>query len=124
MNESRPFEGRYFDTLQQIERAILRCYQDHPQLLDYQVEKALKAIQRGISQPQRRTKPPRSAGEAALHQRLQAVTRDCLGSAPPAQPLTPAEMRACYKRIHRSLRQMNGRGRQAYLNFLTQHLGR
>lgn len=44
MDENIPVEDRYFDVLHNIESAIVSVYRAHPELTDYEVDKALAAL--------------------------------------------------------------------------------
>jgi hypothetical protein len=119
------FEETYFDVLRAIETAIYQTYQQEPDLVDFQVEKVLNGLTRHYQAQQRNKRAPKLRFNRLENTLLQNVRRVCelhLGRDPDvkigAEAITTDEMIACLKRIQRSVNQMSGRGRQAYLEFL------
>ena len=119
------FEETYFDVLRAIETAIYQTYQQEPELVDFQVEKVLTGLTRQYQAQQRNKRAPKLRFNRLENMLLQNVRRVCelhLGRDPDvqigAEAITTDEMIACLKRIQRSVDQMGGRGRQAYLEFL------
>jgi hypothetical protein len=122
---SENFEDTYFDVLRAIEMAIYETYQQHPDLEDFRVEKVLNGLARRYEAEKRNKRAPKLRFNSQENVLLQQVRRVCelhLGRDPDVQigneAITIDEIVACLKRIRRSVDQMGGRGRQAYLEFL------
>ena len=129
MTNQPAFEEEYFDVLRAIETQIYEYYLEKPDLLDFNVDKALNAIVRTLNKQQRGQSPPKiklNAAEQAIYKLLETVASLYLGKdddVKPEQVLSYDEMIACVKRIQRSLKQMSSHGRQGYLDFLKQFFG-
>lgn len=131
-------EEEYLDVLQNIEFAIVSVYQQHPELVDFEVEQALNGLIRTYQseQLQRTPTPPALKPlEQAVYERVRSMCewrlgRAELGSAG-ASPVisTPTalsldEVIACLKRIRKSVQKWNRRGgRQGYLHFVSEFVG-
>jgi hypothetical protein len=131
-------EEEYLDVLQNIEFAIVSVYQQHPELVDFEVEQALSALIRayGLEQQQRTPGPAALKPlEQEVYDRVRAMCEWRLGrtelggvetprghSAPAA--LSLEEVIACLKRIRKSVQKWNRRGgRQGYLQFVSGFVG-
>lgn len=122
------FEEEYFDVLRAIETQIYTTYTDNPNLLDFNVDKALNGLVRTLQNEQRGKKAPNlklKNDEQTIYKLLQSLANLYLGKddIKPDQLLTIDEMIACFKRIQRSIKLMSDQGRQGYLNFIKQFFG-
>lgn len=119
------FEDQYFDQLRAIEQAINAQFQQNPDLVDFQVDKALEALVREYTAevnvkraPKLRLKPD----EIKLYDQVKTVCNLHLGRDLEVQvgdaAITIEEIIDCLKRIRRSVSQMGSKGRQGYLEFL------
>ena len=122
------FEEEYFDVLRAIETQIYTTYTDNPNLLDFNVDKALNGLVRTLQNEQRGKKAPNlklKNDEQTIYKLLQSLANLYLGKddIKPDQLLTVDEMIACFKRIQRSIKLMSDQGRQGYLNFIKQFFG-
>lgn len=121
------FEEQYFDQLRALEQGIYGAYQANPDLVDFQVDKVLEGLERGYSAEINLKRSPAlrlNPAETKVYDALKAVCDLHLGRDAVVQvgesALSLEEMLACVKRIRRSVSQMNGKGRQAYLEFISQ----
>ncbi|MEZ4710451.1 MAG: hypothetical protein R3A44_24830 [Caldilineaceae bacterium] len=132
------FEEEYQDVLQNIEFAIISVYREQPEMVDYDVEKALNGLIDLYTAEERNhePRPPRNLRDASLlaYERAKSMcdwrlgrenafeTED--GAAPPLpESITLAEMIACLKRLRKSVERWTKRGgRQGYLNFVGEFL--
>jgi hypothetical protein len=131
------FEDEYLDVLQNIEFAIMRVYQEHPELADSNVETAIQALIRTYrSQSQSKEgKPPPSPLSAKVYDYVKHACDWRLGQEdltnPQGEtisldlnPVTVEEIVLCLQRIRRSIRLWTKQGgRQGYLNFISQFVG-
>ena len=131
------FEDEYLDVLQNIEFAIAKIAHSHPDLTDYEVEKALNALMRVYKRPDQDGEARLQAGSLAeeVYQAIKAMCDWRLGSElqtpeglpanlPQVDPLSLDEIQACLKRIRKSLQTWNKRGgRRGYLEFIDQFVG-
>ena len=131
------FEDEYLDVLQNIEFAIVQIAHSHPDLTDYEVEKALNALMRVYKRPDQDGEARLQAGSLAeeVYQAIKAMCDWRLGSElqtpeglpanlPQVDPLSLDEIQACLKRIRKSLQTWNKRGgRRGYLEFIDQFVG-
>jgi hypothetical protein len=130
------FEDKYLDVLQNIEFAIVQVAHRHPELTDYDVEKALNALIQVYKKPGREQEP--GFGQNQLAQEVYvSVKAMCdwrlgvnteqpqgLPKLPDMAPLDVGEIQACLKRIRKSLQTWNKRGgRRGYLDFIDQFVG-
>jgi hypothetical protein len=129
-------EGQYLDVLQNIEAAIVGVYREHPELLDYEVEKALNALAIAYqAEQQGRARQP--AAVAPLPQQVYAAVhavcewrlgRETLHSANGSSDLRPEPLPlevviACLKHIRKSVQNWTRReGRQGYLRFVSDYV--
>jgi len=131
------FEDEYLDVLQNIEFAIVQVAHRHPELTDYEVEKALYALMRMYKRPDQERESRLQAGSLAeeVYKTVKGMCDWRLGSSlqipeglpanlPDVTPLTIDEIQACLKRIRKSLQTWNKRGgRRGYLEFIDQFVG-
>lgn len=125
------FEEKYLDVLQNMEFAIVSIYRRHPELVDYDVEQALRTLLLEY-QDQQRNRPAREPRLDALAQQVyEGVKQMCewrLGRESldankvipvTSSPLTIDEVLACLKRIRKSVQLWKREGgRQGYLQFI------
>jgi len=128
MTNQLSFEEEYFDVLRAIETQIYTAYSDNPDLLDFNVDKALNGLVRTLQSEQRGKKAPNlklKSDEQTIYKLLQSLANLYLGKddIKPDQLLTTDEMIACFKRIQRSIKLMSDQGRQGYVNFIKQFFG-
>ncbi len=132
-----PFEQRYLDVLQNIEFGIVRVYQEHPEMSDWEVLAAVEALLRHYQNELRggqMTAPilrPLSqevyeSARAMCEWRLgrtQLQDRDGKPIVLPMSPLTLDEIIACLRRIRKSINRWTREGgRQGYLHFVSQFI--
>ncbi len=126
-------EQDYTDVLQNIEFAIVSVHNEHPLLVDFDVENALNAlINRYYAESTQHAPRPVNLNERArlVSERVEAMCEWRLGrdsliteeGAPleggPA-PVTLDVILACLKRIRKSVQRWNKEGgRQGYLTFI------
>ena len=129
-------EGQYLDVLQNIEAAVVSVYRDHPELLDYEVEKALNALATAYQAEQhgRARQPAALASPAqqvygAVHAicewRLGRETLPSADGSPDlrSEPLPLEVVIACLKSIRKSVQNWTRReGRQGYLRFVSEYV--
>ena len=141
------FEEKYLDVLQNIEAGIVSVYREHPEMTDYEAQKAVEALIREY-QAETTGRPVTAAAMNPLAQETyDSVKAMCdwrLGriqletvktkekksffkrpSEKPAvlaiEPKTVEEIILCLKRIRKSIALWNRRsGRQGYLNFVSE----
>jgi hypothetical protein len=134
------FEEQYEDVLQNIEFGIVRVYQEHPEMADWDALTALESLIRAYSaEAQGKPVPPRaltgSSGEVAESVKAMCEWRlgrnsladeggralvDEGGRPIELAPKTLDEIVACLKRIRRSIERWNRQGgRQGYLKFVS-----
>ncbi|MCB9149702.1 MAG: hypothetical protein H6641_13160 [Caldilineaceae bacterium] len=132
------FEEKYQDVLQNIEFAIISVYRERPEMVDYEVEKALNGLIElyTAEERNREPRPQRNIQDASLlvYERTKSMCEWRLGrpdvleaedgqGIPVPEPITLAEMIACLKRIRKSVERWTKRGgRQGYLNFVGEFL--
>ena len=132
------FEEEYQDVLQNIEFAILSVYRERPEMVDYEVEKALNGLIElyTAEERNREPRPQRNIQDASLlvYERTKSMCEWRLGrpdgleaedgqGIPMPEPITLSEMIACLKRIRKSVERWTKRGgRQGYLNFVGEFL--
>jgi hypothetical protein len=125
------FEDEYLDVLQNIEFSIVSVYRRHPELIDYDVEQALRALLLEYQDQQRNRLAREPRLDALAQQVYEGVRQMCewrLGresldtnNVIPAtsSPLTLDEVVACLKRIRKSVQRWKKEdGRQGYLQFV------
>jgi hypothetical protein len=135
MPDEQSFEDKYLDVLQNIEFGIIRVYQQHPELTDWDVWDAVGALircytaeTRGKSRPNIRltnlSQLVFDSVEAMSEWRLgreQVYARDGEPLDTKMIPKTLDEIIACLKRIQKSVRRWNKEGgRQGYLTFISE----
>ncbi len=128
------FHERYLDVLQNIESAIMEIYEQHPDLIDYDVSQSLEATINFYS-AQKDHRPPRKFNLSPIALEIAVVVQEVcdwrLGrrSAPGIEaheepievpPITPEEIIACLKKIHKSVQFWTKQsGRQGYLKYIS-----
>jgi hypothetical protein len=130
------FEDEYLDVLQNIEFAIVQVAHRHPELTDYDVEKALNTLIKVYKKPGREQEPGFGQNQLAgeVYDGVKAMCDWRLGvnkkqphglpKSPDMTPLSLDEIQACLKRIRKSLQTWNKRGgRRGYLEFINQFVG-
>lgn len=137
MTNPPKFEEQYFSQLFSIESTISGIYAENPNLLDYNVDKALKGVIRTLNNQKRGRKPPtlklkddeqqmydRFMDLVVLHTTEGEFTTEDGGELDlEMESITNDEMVACFKRIQRSIKLMSDQGRQGYLDFIEQFFG-
>jgi len=127
------FEEEYQDVLQNIEFGIVRVYQQHPELVDWDALSAVESLIQSYT-AEARGKPamPRVltglSGQAAESVKAMCewrLGRDALvdedGQPIGIPPKTLDEIVACLKRIRKSIQRWSKEGgRQGYLKFVSQ----
>lgn len=130
------FEDQYLDVLQNIEFAIVRVYHQDPELLDFDVERALNALISAYTAEQRgRTPPPPRLNErsqevfdsvkamAELRLGRDALVAEMGEELSLGASISEAELIACLKRIRKSVQRWTKEGgRQGYLVFVQQFI--
>ena len=132
-------EDEYLDVLQNIEFAIVSVYREKPDLVDYDVDKALNALWMGYRAEQqgKASDPPIFNANAQLvYDRVKAMCEWRLGrymmeaekDGNPVEvnpkPLRLDEIMACLKRIRKSIDLWTKQGgRQGYLYFIDNNIG-
>jgi hypothetical protein len=131
------FEDEYMDVLQNIEFGIVRVYQDHPEMTDWDALNAIDALIRMYQAQARKRDVPAlplaplvqkvfDSGQTMCEWRLgrsSATFKDKQGKPLniPMRTITLDEMLACLKRIRHSIEFWNKKGgRQGYLKFVSQ----
>lgn len=130
------FEDEYLDVLQNIEFAIVQVAHRHPELTDYDVEKALNALIQIYKKPERDQEPGFGQNQLAeeVYDDVKTMCDWRLGvnneqpqglpKFPDMTPLSLDEIQACLKRIRKSLHTWNKHGaRRGYLEFIDQFVG-
>lgn len=126
-------EEEYTDVLQNIEFAIVSVHQEHPLLVDFDVENALNAlINRYYAESTQHAPRLVNLNERAqlVYERVEAMCEWRLGREKPFTaegevidaefvPVTFDVILACLKRIRKSVQRWNKEGgRQGYLTFI------
>ena len=135
MATDQSFEDKYFDVLQNIEFGIVRVYQEHPELTDWDSLDAIEALTRCYTAETRGRSRPKirisnlsqlvfDSVEAMCEWRLGRQQPLAEGGRPPdikMEPMTIDEIIACLKRVRKSINRWNKiGGRQGYLNFISE----
>lgn len=126
-----PLFVEYEDVLKNIEAAVVRYYDEHPDATDSQVERVyevlIRAYKSAVRAPARPPLHQLGEMERELYARVEAVCEWCLGQAEAPWPKakrsaatrTPEEIIACLKYLRRSVRFWTKEsGRQGYLNYV------
>ncbi len=132
-------EEEYLDVLQNIEVAIVGVYRENPDLLDYDVDKALNALwmeYRAEGQGKTKPPPPFSANQQLVYDLVKLMCdwrlgREELEAEKDGQtfditpkPLPLEAITTCLKRIRKSIELWTKEGgRQGYLYFIDNHSG-
>ncbi len=130
-----PTEPEHMDVLQNIEFAIVTVFKELPQMVDFDVKKALDALERYYLALSRGNVPPPIELDGPAEQVSAAVQPVCewrIGNAteagglpplPDEQALTHAEIVRSLRRINRSVDKWTKRGgQQGYLLFVRQYV--
>ena len=135
MPDEQSFEDKYLDVLQNIEFGIVRVYQQHRELTDWDVLDAVDALIRSYTAEARSKSRPKirlsnlpelvfDSVEAVCEWRLgreQLFTENGQQLDTNMIPRTVDEIIACLKRVQKSIRRWNKvGGRQGYLNFISE----
>jgi hypothetical protein len=135
MPDKQSFEDKYLDVLQNIEFGIVRVYQQHPELTDWDVLDAVGALIRCYTAEARGKPRPKIRLSNLSHLVFDSVEAVCewrlgreqlfLDDGEPLDtkmiPKTEDEIIACLKRVQKSIRLWNKKGgRQGYLNFISE----
>lgn len=137
--ETESFEEKYLDVLQNIEAAIVGVYRENAGLLDYDVTKALDALQaeyRAEQQGRTKSPPSFSANQQLVYDRVKLMCEWRLGRRSlqakrhgkmidiSPEALTLDAILACLKRICKSIKLWTKEGgRQGYLHFIDNNIG-
>jgi hypothetical protein len=134
VDENIPIEDRYFDVLHNIESAIVSVYRVHPEMTDYDVDKALAALWDSYhtdEQGKPYTQPAMNENTEAVYDITQTMCDWRLGRdvkfetedgqpLPDISPVSVGEILLCIKRIRKSVSKWSKRGgRQGYLYFIS-----
>lgn len=133
---SLPFEERYQDVLQNIEFGIIRVYQNHPEMTDWEALAAIEALSRVYNaEAKGREMTPPSLGPLSeeVYDFVETMCKWRLGREMPfsdkegepvefpMQPLALDEIVACLKRVRKSIKRWTRQGgRQGYLTYVSQ----
>jgi hypothetical protein len=131
------FEETYLDVLQNIEFAIVSVYRENPDLLDYDVDKAVNLLwteYRNEKQDRTMPAPQLAVNAQKVYVRVKSMCEWRLGrrnlekDGQPVEmdikPLTLDEIMACLKRIRKSIELWTKQGgRQGYLYFIDNNSG-
>lgn len=138
MSDQQSFEDEYYSVLLSIESAVAEVYKTNPQLLDFNVDKALNGAVRTLNNQKRDRKPPTlklKGDEQLMYDRFLSVVAMYSGESEfttedgqaieleDFQTYSIDELIACFKRIQRSIKLMSDQGRQGYLDFIKQFFG-
>lgn len=123
------------DVLQNLEFVVARLYRRNPEMTDYAVLRTYQALVQLYSAEAagRPPKPVAAEGlEAELLRDVRQMCEWCLGrvtlspgqgEAPKCEPLDVLTLILCLKRLAKSVNKWTKhRGRQGYLNFMTQYI--
>jgi hypothetical protein len=121
-------EEEFLDVLQNIESTIVKVFNDHPELTDYEVNRAVEALLKSY-QGESAGKPASPPDNELAKQVFSMVREICewrLGRGPSDEPVfiemepkTVNEIILCLKRIRKSIDTWNKRGgRQGYLAYI------
>ncbi|MEW5827540.1 MAG: hypothetical protein AB1846_01520 [Chloroflexota bacterium] len=137
------FEERYLDVLQNIESGIVSVYRNHPEMTDYEAQKAVEALIREYQAETTNRPVPAVAMNPLAQETYHSVKAMCewrLGRVQiakeekksffkrpakksveiPIEPKTVEEIVLCLKRVRKSIELWNRRsGRQGYLDFVS-----
>jgi hypothetical protein len=138
MTQDEKFEDKYLDVLQNIEFGIVRIYEQHPELTDWDASEAIQAlIHHYTAEARGRPEPDVRLTDLGLEV-YDLVATMCewrLGRAelsteegePLDQHIEPKsldEIIACLKRIRKSIRRWHkDGGRRGYLDFVSHYVG-
>jgi hypothetical protein len=138
------FEEKYLDVLHNIEAGIVSVYRNHPEMTDYEAQKAVEALIREY-QAETTGRPATAAAMNPVAQetyhsvkamcewrlgrvQMEVKEKESFFKRPakkpaemPIEPKTVEEIVLCLKRIRKSIETWNRRsGRQGYLNFISE----
>ncbi len=123
-------EEEHLDILQNIEFGVVSAYREHPDLVDFDVERVLDALLKEYSRPGGSTPDFPTQQRALLYARMKAMCDLRLGKAEvetpiigDIEPVSTDVITACLKRLRRSVNKWSKRGgRQGYLNFIQEYV--
>ena len=123
------------DVLQNIESAIISVYKEHPEMIDYDVDKALAALTQTYRNEKSNKPAKKPAGELAnlVYERMDTVCNWRLGRSPIfdekgkplsiPEPLSTEIITRCLKVLRKSIETWTQQGgRQGYLTYISQFL--
>jgi hypothetical protein len=135
MTEDEKFEDKYLDVLQNIEFGIVRIYEEHPKLTDWDTSEAIQALirhytaeARGRSEPNIRLTDLSEHVYASVETmcefrlgRTELSTQEGQPVDADMEPKSLDEIIACLKRVQKSIRRWHKQaGRRGYLDFVSQ----
>jgi hypothetical protein len=126
-------EEEHEDILQNIEFIVVNTFREHPEVIDYDVERVYEMLIREYARPDSEINPAFPTEiRATLYERMKHICDWRLGRAaigqdgdviPGPEPVTPDVIVACLKRLRRSVSKWSKRGgRQGYLNFINEYV--
>ncbi|MBD3309485.1 hypothetical protein GF348_24110 [candidate division KSB3 bacterium] len=138
MSQDRFDEDQYLDVLQNLEFAIIEMARKTPELTDWHVQSAVKALVRHykaqVAGKEKASPSHLDPLARETYDRLHTMSRFLLGEGKflneagepveiPFDAIMPPEMYECLKRIQKSIRRWNRLGgRKGYLNYIDQFL--
>jgi len=128
-----PIEDEHFDVLQNIESTILSIYREHPELTDYDVDKAYTALIQTYRAEASAKPAVKPSGDLAnqVYDQAAAMCNWRLGRSsmkdkkgkpmPNPEALTVETILLCLKRLRKSVDMWTKQnGRQGYLDYISQ----
>lgn len=128
-------EGEYLDVLQNIEAVIVTAYRSHPEMTDYDVDKALAALIQTYRNEVAGKPLIKPSGNLSIlvYEQMAAICNWRLGRSsmldkkskplPAPEPLTTETITLCLKRLRKSVETWTKQGgRQGYLTYISQFL--
>lgn len=127
-------DDRYIDVLQNIEFSVVEVYRSEPELLDSEVERALRAVVVALNAGQKGKEFDLDAAKLTPRGRkvFDAVCKTCQwrmgpgvsdGSTFGPAPRTSEELVACLQRVRKSVRRWTKeKGKKGYLEFVKDYV--
>ena len=123
----------HMDILMSLESLIVQIYRENPDLMDFEVKKAIEALERYYKAIDRKRRPPNitlKGNAESLRDILELICEWQLGNRniqtnlPPIEdPVTPTVIIKCLRRIKKSIEFWSKEaGRQGYLNYVSNFL--
>ena len=125
----------YMDVLQNLESAIISVYKEHPEMIDYDVDKALIALTQTYRNEKINKPAKKPVGELAnlVYERMNTICNWRLGRSPMfdekgkplpiPEPLSTETITGCFKVLRKSVETWTQQGgRQGYLTYISQFL--